>query len=87
MHPSRTSVTAEEDQAAARGEPEISETATHRRVFLIGVAGALAVLLLLALTGLWEAGGALGAFLAVMLVGGFRWLRAARRLRRQRSRR
>lgn len=60
------------------GKPKPPTTATYRNSFLVGLAGAVAMLVVLAITGKWSFVGSIGGFLGVMLGSGVRWRRFAR---------
>lgn len=51
-------------------------TATHRNIFLIGLVGTLAVLIIVISTGESRAFAGVGGFVVFMIGGGVRWQRA-----------
>ena len=58
------------------GGPKQATAATHRNIFFLGLVGTLAVLTVVISTGESTAFAAVGGFVAFMIGGGVRWMRA-----------
>ncbi len=60
------------------GKPKPQTAKTHRNIFLVGLFGALTVLVVSAITGEWSYVAAVGGFVGAMLGSAVRWRASTR---------